>query len=220
MDGAAVRVTALRRLAAVELRNVLRRWLELRGLPMPDQRRLHELAGPLLHSRHDAQPFIRWPGALVRRHGDLLHAIAVTSAASLPGETPGVAGSRRWDWLQEPRLELAGGARLELHEDPHGDLLRTALPAQVTVAFRDVDGTVAGLPGGRRLKRLLQARSVPPWQRRAVPLVYAGRRLLAVGEWWHVPSLSAHAADAAARRCRLHWHGNSGQKFEAAARIC
>lgn len=209
-DGAALRVTALRRLGVADRRGAVRRWLELRGLPMPDQRRLQELAGPLLQARHDAQPFVRWPGAQVRRHGDLLHALAVTSAAPLSGGTPGAGGPRHWDWLRQPRLALPGGGRLELHIDAHGDLLRTALPARVSVAFRDLDGTVAGLPGGRRLKRLLQARSLPPWQRHAVPLLYARRRLLAVGEWWHLPALNANAADAVAQRCRLRWHERSG----------
>jgi tRNA(Ile)-lysidine synthase len=83
-DGAALRVTVLRRLGAAERRNALRRWLERRGLPMPDQRRLQELAGPLLRARYDAQPFIRWPGALVRRHGDLLHAGADAPSSPTP----------------------------------------------------------------------------------------------------------------------------------------
>ncbi|MDE2219009.1 MAG: tRNA lysidine(34) synthetase TilS [Gammaproteobacteria bacterium] len=74
LDGAAVRASALRRLSAPERRIALRRWLERNGLPMPDQRRLQELGGPLLRARHDAHPFIRWPGAIVRRHGELLHA--------------------------------------------------------------------------------------------------------------------------------------------------
>jgi tRNA(Ile)-lysidine synthase len=76
LDGTALRVTVLRRLGAAERHNALRRWLEQRGLPMPDQRRLQELAGPLLRARFDARPFIRWPGAVVQRHGDLLHADA------------------------------------------------------------------------------------------------------------------------------------------------
>ena len=76
VDGAALRVSVLRRLDPAERRNALRRWLQLRGLPMPDQRRLLELTGPLLRARHDAHPFIRWPGARVSRQGDRLHATA------------------------------------------------------------------------------------------------------------------------------------------------
>ncbi len=88
LDGAALRVTVLRRLEPAERRNALRRWLQLRGLPMPDQRRLLEIAGPLLRARYDARPFIRWPGALVRRQGDRLHALAEQASAPLPGPAP------------------------------------------------------------------------------------------------------------------------------------
>lgn len=79
VDGASLRVSVLRRLEPAERRNALRRWLQLRGLPMPDQRRLQEVAGPLLRARHDAHPFIRWPGARVSRQGDRLHATAEAS---------------------------------------------------------------------------------------------------------------------------------------------
>jgi tRNA(Ile)-lysidine synthase len=76
VDGAALRASVLRRLKPAERRNAVRRWLHLQGLPMPDQRRLHELTGPLLRARHDAHPFIRWAGARVSRQGDRLHAAA------------------------------------------------------------------------------------------------------------------------------------------------
>ncbi|MBS0387031.1 MAG: tRNA lysidine(34) synthetase TilS [Proteobacteria bacterium] len=96
VDGSALRVTVLRRLEPAERRNVLRRWLQLHGLPMPDQRRLLEVAGPLLRARHDAHPFVRWPGALVRRQGDRLHALAEMTdgapAVAEPGARPGRGG--------------------------------------------------------------------------------------------------------------------------------
>ena len=204
VDGEALRVTVLRRLEPADRRNALRRWLQLRGLPMPDQRRLQELAGPLLYSRHDAQPFMRWPGALVRRHGDRLHAVA-ESAAAAAAPAPKML---RWDWLREPQLALPGGGVLELRADPHGELLRAALPARVRVAFRAADGSVAGHPGGRRLKRVLQQQALPPWQRRAVPLLYAGSRLLAAGERWQASAMRAESQAGRATRCRLVWRQN------------
>ena len=215
VDGAALRVTVLRRIEPAERRNALRRWLQLRGLPMPDQRRLQELAGPMLHSRHDAQPFIRWPGALVRRHGDRLHAVVEAAAAAAPAAQAAAKASARpaakllqWDWLREPQLALPGGAVLELRADPHGELLRAALPARVRVAFRAADGSVAGRPGGRRLKRLLQEQALPPWQRRAVPLLYAGSALLAAGESWQASAMRAGPQAGRAARCRLVWRQN------------
>jgi len=202
-DGAALRVTALRRLGAAQRRNALRRWLDLQGLPMPDQRRLQEIAGPLLQARQDAQPRVHWNGGEVRRHGDQLYATAPLQSAALP--------ERAWRWRREPRLPLADGAWLELRPDPHGSLQASALPDRLQVAFRGPDGRVAGLPGGKRLKGLLQAAGLPPWNRGAVPLLYAKGRLIAVGDQWQAPAVRASVGGALAgrrsARLRLRWHG-------------
>ncbi|MFI4914842.1 MAG: tRNA lysidine(34) synthetase TilS, partial [Steroidobacterales bacterium] len=48
IDGAALRVPVLRRLQVPQRRLLLRTWLTRRGLPLPDQRRLQELTGPVL----------------------------------------------------------------------------------------------------------------------------------------------------------------------------
>jgi len=204
-DGAALRVAVLRRLNPAERHNGVRRWLDRRGLPMPDQRRLQEICGPLLRARHDAQPEVRWPGGCVRRHGARLHAEAEPAPLAVSAPT-----ALRWRWLQERALPLPDGARLELHPDRHGDLLRTALPAEVVVRFREPDGSVGAARGGKRLKGLLQARAVPPWQRGQVPLLYAGRRLIAVADLWRAPELGAAARGDAVRgasdRLRLRWH--------------
>ena len=159
-DGEALSVSALRRLPDLDRRNALRYWLALRGLTMPDQRRLREIAGPMLRARHDAQPRVHWPGGSVRRHGGLLHAVVPTLDAGQPPEAL-ECKSLIWDWRRKPRLVLPGGACLELRDDPRGPWLRSALPARLTVAFRRADGTVAGFPGGRRLKRALHASSLP-----------------------------------------------------------
>ena len=110
---------------------------------MPDAPRLREIAGPMLQARHDAMPVVRWSGGIVRRHGDRLH--AALPAAEMPGD-PAIA-PQVWNWRRQPRLELAGGAWLELKDDPNGELLRSALPGRLTVAFRRADGSVPGLPG-------------------------------------------------------------------------
>ena len=204
--GTALSVPVLRRLPVLDRRNALRHWLELRGLPMPDQSRLQEIAGPMLRARDDAQPLVRWRGGLVRRHGALLHAVAEPAGAG-PVAAPGPATATvQWHWLREPRLRLPGGAALELCPDPRGTLSRAALPARVTVAFRDGDGSDAGPAGGRRLKRRLKAAAARPWLRGTVPLLYDGAKLLAVGDSWHAPEWTVRGAAAGVPRCRLRWH--------------
>jgi tRNA(Ile)-lysidine synthase len=211
--GPALSVSVLRRLGAAERRNALRYWLEQLQLPMPDQARLLEIAGPVLRARADAQPCVRWRGALVRRHGDLLHAGPDAPAAAEARRQP-EHQRLRWDWLRHARLALPGGGELELRRDPRGALARSALPSPVTVDFRSGDGAVAARVGGRRLKRLLRAAARKPWQRGRVPLVFHGERLLAVADSWQAPELAAGAAAGRAGRARLCWRrtaiGQSG----------
>ncbi len=61
-DGAALSVTALRALGSERRANALRVWIDAQDLPLPDARRLAELAGPLLAARADANPAGRLGG--------------------------------------------------------------------------------------------------------------------------------------------------------------
>jgi tRNA(Ile)-lysidine synthase len=198
-DGAALQVSVLRRLGAAECRNALRRWLALMALPLPDQRRLQEIAGPVLRARHDAQPLVAWPGAEVRRHGDLLYARAAPAARAVAPRP------LRWDWRAQPRVQLGAGGSLSLVPDAAGPLALTALPAQFSIRFRVGGERLAREHGQQTLKRLLQEHRLPPWQRAAVPLLYAGRRLLAVADWWCAAELRHPHARAGGKRARLRW---------------
>ncbi len=199
-DGAALQVSVLRRLGAAERRNALRRWLALMELPLPDQRRLQEIAGPVLRARHDAQPLVAWPGAELRRHGDLLY------ARPAPGAAPAAAPRTvRWDWRAQPRVHLGAGGSLSLVPDASGPLAVTALPAQFAIRFRVGGERLVREHGQQTLKRLLQEHRLPPWLRAAVPLLYAGRRLVAVADWWCAAELQHQNVRAGGKRARLRW---------------
>jgi len=206
VDGSALQVAVLRRLTPAACHNALRRWLALRALPLPDQRRLQEIAGPMLRARHDSQPQVAWPGALVRRHGDLLYALATLAA---PGPAPvalaGGAAPRLWDWRLQPRLLLPDGGQLELRIDEAGPLSLSALPDQFEIRFRLGGERLAARHGQQSLKRLLQERHLPPWLRSSVPLLYAGERLVAVADWWCEPALQGGTV-----RGRLVWQPPPG----------
>ncbi len=61
-DGASLSVKALRALPPDRRRNALRCWIARGGHPLPDARRLEEIAGPLLEARADAHPRVEWGG--------------------------------------------------------------------------------------------------------------------------------------------------------------
>jgi tRNA(Ile)-lysidine synthase len=202
-DGAALRVSALRRLPLPARHNALRHWIAAQRLPLPDQNRLREMAGPLLSARQDATPCVRWRGAQVRRHGDRLFATTAEAGRAV-AHTDGSLALHRWDWRTQRWLALPPDA-LGIVHDRHGDLNLAALPAQLTVCFRQGGERLRAHHGGAALKDLLQQAGIAPWQRSRVPLVMHAERIIAVADLWVDPAYRVSGDDAPPDRGRLRW---------------
>jgi tRNA(Ile)-lysidine synthase len=199
-DGATVRISVLRRLSLPQRRNALRHWIVQQGLPLPDQRRMREIVGPLMAAREDAAPLVRWEGAQLRRHGDRLYALAVNRPAL---ERAGLE-VQRWDWRTQPWLSLGAAGALGIVDDQHGDLRLAALPPLLEVRFRAGGERLRGSQGHIALKDLLQRQRLAPWERAAVPLVMHEQRIVAVGDLWLDPHFAAGAGEPKDRG-RFRW---------------
>jgi tRNA(Ile)-lysidine synthase len=197
--GAALCIRRLRPLTPERRRNALRYWIARTGVPLPDTRRLEELAGPLLDARRDARPQVFWGGTVAQRDGHLLHlapAVAPVALEPLP-----------WSPRRAPELELPPGlGRLELAADRHGPIDIDALPESVTVRLRRGGERLRPRRGGptRTLKALLQGAHVGRAERGRIPLLWAGEQLLAAGDLWVDAGIQAAAETP--RRGRLLWH--------------
>jgi tRNA(Ile)-lysidine synthase len=202
-DGAEVRVSVLRRLPLPQRRNAVRQWIAERGLPAPDQRRLHEICGPMLAARGDALPRVSWRGAQLRRHADRLFA----SRATAQREHTTI---ERWDWRAQPWLLLAGGGALGLVRDRHGDVHLPALPPLLSVQHRRGGERMQGPQGRVALKDLLQAQGLAPWERAAVPLITHAGRIIAVADLWLDRSYGCRDARSA-ERGRFRWRREIGE---------
>jgi tRNA(Ile)-lysidine synthase len=222
-DGAALSVQRLRVLDTDRRRNALRFWIARAGFPLPDTRRLDEIAGPLLDARPDANPEVRWSGAgaavvMVRRHADRVSIRAEESrpvgaevsksprSASAGATTPPI-DAITWHWRASARCELGAlrGA-LSIEPDPHGPIDLDALPEVLTVRQRKGGERLRPGRGGptKTLKALFQETRVPlPW-REHVPLVFHGERLLAAGDRWL--DASVQVSSGSKQHGRLHWH--------------
>ena len=202
-DGAAVRVSVLRRLPLPQRRNAVRYWIAERGLPAPDHRRLHEICGPLLAARADAHPTVSWRGAELRRHADRLFACAVTARREL-------AAVDQWDWRAQPWLRLAGGGALGLVRDHHGDVHLPALPPVLSVRQRRGGERMQGPQGRVALKDLLQAQGLAPWERATVPLIMHAGHIIAVADLWLDRSYGCRDVRASDRG-RFRWRREIGE---------
>lgn len=163
-------IPALQRLDGARQRNLLRHWLGLNGLPLPDHNRLQRILDEVLPAAADRQPKINWPGAEVRRYRDFLHAMP-------PLPPPATALELEWD-LTTPFLELPDGSRLwQQWQTAGGVALRPGRP--ITLRFRR-SGDPAQQADQHRIKKLLQQAAVPPWLRSRIPLIYQDNDLVAI----------------------------------------
>ena len=165
-------VQALRRLPRARARNLLRYFLDCRGVSMPGTERLEEALRQVLGAKGDAKVAIGLKGAELRRFAGRIY---VVHAVDVP------AGFRR-RWRGERRVELPelGGA-LEL-ERGTGRGIGAARLRGTAVTVRLRQGGERLRPDCRRprrsLKNLLQEAGVAPWLRERLPLIYHGEKLV------------------------------------------
>jgi tRNA(Ile)-lysidine synthase len=217
VEGGLVELATLAKLDAARQRNVLRHWLQTRGLSMPDAVHLERIRVELAAARHDASPSVRWAGGEVRRFRGRLYAIRSTAmhepAMRAPATKSKAPRERRpWRWRSERRFELGEGRGvLRLVADPHGPLSAKALPAVLWVGAREGGEKLALEAGGprRALKELLRVATLPPWEREALPILFDSKtRAAAVVVVADLLVATAFRATSPAKgRLRLVWEG-------------
>ncbi|RMD68787.1 MAG: tRNA(Ile)-lysidine synthetase, partial [Gammaproteobacteria bacterium] len=162
-------IAPLKALPPERQRNALRRWLDIRGLPPPPESRLATLLDQIEAPR-DRMPRVAWAGGEVRRHGGFLHAFP-----SLP---PRERAPLSWDF----RTPLVTSFGVLSAVPTHGEGLRAF--DGVEVRWRE-GGERLRLGGKTRsLKKLLQEKGLPPWERERLPLLYVKGELAAVADLW------------------------------------
>ena len=197
-DGESLAVSALRALSPDRRRNALRYWIARSGFLVPDTRRLEEICGPMLDARADANPTVEWSEVVVQRGGGRV-SIRSRSADPQAGEIP-------WHWRTHATCVLpAGRGSLELKPDARGPLDLDSLPESVTVRVRAGGERLRPRRAGpsRALKSLLQEAHVPLSDRRRLPLICSGDRILAAADLWC--DESAQARPGTRRRGRIRW---------------
>ena len=197
-DGPELELAVLRRFAPERQRLALRSWIVARGFAIPDELAVAEVQ-KLLDLRGDAQPCVAWPGAEVRRHGGRLYLLRGAAPPAAAFASP----PRAWSWRRSPRLALPGGGTLALRRDRWGDVDLAQLPAELVVRLRDDAAAGATADRGCDVKSLLREAGIPAWQRAQVPLVSAGKTLIAVADLWCAERIRARTPGA--RRARFVW---------------
>jgi tRNA(Ile)-lysidine synthase len=167
-DGLAIE--GLRTLSPARGRNLLRYWLSQHLPALPNTRRLHELYRQLLTARQDAQLRVAVEGGEVRRYRGHARVARNTGAAPMHAS-----------WQGEAELVLPNGV-LTLAPAVGQGLAAAKVGGRLEIRSRS--GGEHFRPDARRptrsLRHLMQECGMPPWERSALPLIYAGDALVAV----------------------------------------
>jgi len=173
-DGEALSASGLRALPDRERLHVVRHWLSLAAVEPPSTARLDEALRQMLTAQPDHEPAVQWGEHALRRYRDRLFLTAsVLPAIGEPLDWRTSAGSRlalgaglgalRW-------VERAGGldpASVCVRRRRGGETLKTGARART-----------------QSVQHLCQSMGVLPWLRDALPMIYAGDTLIAVGDLW------------------------------------
>jgi tRNA(Ile)-lysidine synthase len=163
-------IEGLRALSQARGRNLLRYWLSGHVAELPNTRRLHELYRQLLTSRPDAQLRVAVAGGAVRRYRDFAIFERETGAQPL-----------YLAWRGETELKLPHGV-LSFQLAMGQGLAATKISQHLEIRSRT--GGERFRPDAKRptrsLRHLMQEAGMPPWERTALPLIYASDRLAVV----------------------------------------
>lgn len=161
-------IAALQGLSAPRRNNLLRHWLSADGLPPPADL-LERIGRELLAARADGAPRLRHGQAELRRYRDRLFRLPLLPPPPKDFELA---------WTRRRELELpAGCGRLVLPR-------ASTRPLTVRFAAGGEELRPAGAKHRRSLKNLFQEAGVPVWVRQRTPLIWQGRELLAVADFW------------------------------------
>ena len=177
-DGDALAVSGLRALTNLERINAVRHWLFAAEVTPPPASRLTEALRQVFAADADHLPAIVWGEHALRRYQDRLF---LTHA-----QLPAVGEPLEWKIAPGSILNLGPGMGRLRWISQNGGLDAGRLPPALSVRQRR-GGEV--LKPSRRAKtqtvqHLCQSHGVLPWMRGALPMLFAGEALVAVGDLW------------------------------------
>jgi tRNA(Ile)-lysidine synthase len=155
---------------------------------------LDEALRQILTAKGDHEPAVQWGEHVLRRYRDRLFL-----TARVP---PAMGEALDWPTAAGSRLMLGPGLGTLCWAERPGGLDPKRLPATVSVRRRRGGETLKTGPRARTqsVQHLCQALGVLPWLRDALPMVYAGETLLAVGDLWQ-DARSSVASDSVGLGC-------------------
>ena len=157
--------------------NLIRYWIRIHAIPEPGRKSLNNFLGIAVDGTADYAE-MDWEGYKLCLFQKCLYLA--------PNFAQNALESTKVSWnLQQSLVLESAGIRLIPNPVVGKGINIDRLPESVSVCFRE-GGERFRMSGQRhssKLKKLLQTHSIPPWERRMLPLVYCQDKLIAVAPW-------------------------------------
>lgn len=174
--GWSISIEALTNLSTLRQRNFLRYWSDIQNLSAPSGKIINEILSSVVGARQDASPEVVWQSQCWARFQNRLYLLNFSNQQA-PQDSPR-------SWNMQNCLLLADGSQISAETSKGKGLLVAA--DSLEIRYRQ--GGERCKPEGRghssSLKKLLLEYQLPPWLRDRVPLFYANKELVAVGDLW------------------------------------
>lgn len=169
-DGDHLEIAGLRSLSGARRRNLLHWWCRHRGLRPPPGHLWQRLKPEVLDVPRDRQPRLEWADACLARFDGRLWLLHRDELAPV---------SEVASWGPDTRTLEFGPFRLERVEADQADLWLVSPQEPLEVRASRGGERLYWHGMHRRLVELWREAGVPPWQRRQLPLFFAGETLIA-----------------------------------------
>jgi tRNA(Ile)-lysidine synthase len=165
---------------------VIRQWFKVNQLRMPAEKIMQGIVNEVINAKESSNPEIRGQGYSIRRYRNKLFCLKLSDFNTECCEQ---------HWKENTKqLELNDGSKLIISESAEGISEAVWKNACVTVKFRQGAEKIrlSGREGRHSLKKLYQEKSIPPWLRSNIPLIYLDGNLAAVADLWVSAEYSSH----------------------------
>jgi len=160
-------------LSAARCRNLIRHFIELKGLALPSAAVLQGVIDEVCLAKQDSVPMIAYADVEIRRFQGKLYFMR-----SLPEHDV----SQIIECNSTADLKINNHITLSWQQLDGQGLKEAFITAGLTLRFRQGGEQIQlpKQPHRKSLKHLFQQWAIPPWQRDRIPLLFSGERLVAI----------------------------------------
>ncbi len=153
---------------------IIRNWARENGAGPPPRARLREFLTQLHSHREDSQAEIRWGEWLIKHHAGELWMHELPTPSPCP----------ELDWTGSSKLGIDsahGFLQIEGAQDKPFNSARISCRSALPPDLENLKSS------RKKIKEIMRLSGIPAWLRDAVPLLFLGGKLAAVGDWWLAP---------------------------------